>query len=187
MVAQSLRTMVLFGCVLGLVVHSGNADARHRCRGGRNGQWTTTAYNSGYYANSMNNGNYGVSPMNYGTTVYSNSTPPMATGVGASGFSNNGIGYGNNGIGYGNNGIGYGNNGNVYGAPFPTAPQQFAPAQPGFVGNGPATQTTVNRPVTQSPDPSPDADNSVDRRTTTPIPGANPAKAPAPPAAAVPD
>ena len=173
MISRRLLPLVLFGVAFGIVAGGGNADARHRCRNGRasGAGWTTASYNSGYGYNGSTTTGYATSGAAGGYAT------PAAVG------SVNG----------------------TSGPTYAGATQvNYPPATPINTGtqfnNGTQIQTQ-QRPIQQAPvgtnngvirngtslpapDPSPDVDNSVDHRTTTAIPGANPAKAPAPAAAA---
>lgn len=156
MIGRRLLPVMFFGLVFALVADSGNADARQRCRQGRASQGWTTSTYNTGYAYTTSSTNTGWAAPN---TVSTN--PTVINGGTVSGVA----------------------------APaYPTANQlnngtqvhtTLRPAQP-------AQPAVINRSSNVAPDPSPDADNSLEHRTTTSIPGANPAKAPAPPAAATP-
>lgn len=167
MISRRVLPFVLFGLAFGIVAGSGSADARHRCRSRVAGTGWTSSYNTGYAYNNGYNTGYGYRTgfTNYSGTNY-NAQPNAGDPTSQSGVVTNQVNYPPNVPA---------NNGAVIQAPI----QQVQPA-PAL----PANQAPVRQPSTVAPDPSPDADNSVQHRTTTAIPGANPAKAPAPAAAA---
>lgn len=186
---QRLLLSAMFVAVVGVVTYTGDADARQRCRqnwrsngSGWGSGWQQANYNSGY-GNNATGTYYGTQNANItGSNMNSGTTSGMVNGQGLQSDGTYSVGKPT-----------YADPSNLS---TPTQPGilQQAP-NPATINNAPARVNTLpnNNPQvsgralnTPNNNPSPDADNSAKNLTTSPIPGASPAKAPAPAAATVP-